>query len=234
MFKLFSRKITVNLQGTNQGVTINNNSDDDIEIIRGDETGKKVLYSYSSIEEDCLQKTIQKKQSRPVNVILAAACFVVIGGFATYSYLTRDTFENRMYQKFYTRMEDHSLNFFIENTGFSEAKKKYMEGEHKVAWLLLKGIPTTYNVKTETEFYQALNLMGMERFFEATEKFESILNICDRNIKPTANWYLGLCYLKIGDIDRAIISLNNIPENTRDYPKAKRLLKRINKKINKV
>jgi tetratricopeptide (TPR) repeat protein len=73
--------------------------------------------------------------------------------------------------------------------------------------------------------------MELKRYDEAIEKFKQLQNINTyERIISINNWYLGLCYLKIGKNENAIEQLEKITDiNDNFYKESQELLKKLKK-----
>jgi len=93
-----------------------------------------------------------------------------------------------------------------------EALKKYEEQDYEGALQLFK----KDNSNVMVHFYSGLAYMEIERFNEAINSFQTILDDNENLFVEQAQWYQGLCYLKTGRTDRAREALNSL--NLEDNP----------------
>ena len=77
-------------------------------------------------------------------------------------------------------------------------------------------------------FYLGLSQMGLERFDEARESLRAFQDAYPEN--PEVNWYLGLAYLRLDELDSAIISLDKLAATSNPYSsRAEELIGKIEK-----
>ncbi|NVO10429.1 MAG: hypothetical protein HXX16_10750 [Bacteroidales bacterium] len=162
---------------------------------------------------------------------LIAASFAVLliagGGVAYYSQPT-DTLENGLYAKYYSPLNDKDIYLLI-NHSLDVARKKYMEGEYINSMMLLKDLPSTVTIDAEKNLLIGLNMMEIGKYSVAANYLElAFSNQSGFDYVPQTQWYLGLCYLKTGDKEKAINIFNTIVKsNGYNYKEAKKILKKI-------
>jgi tetratricopeptide (TPR) repeat protein len=169
------------------------------------------------------------------NHLILAMCLVFfVTGIGTSLYLTRDTLENRLYDRYYCPFEKNSL-FLINSEEFNEAKKRYEKGDAEAAWLIMKNLPDSYSIQKELVLYEALSLMHTKHYQEAIRYFDTLLVLPDnQNFIVRAKWYQGLCFLKTKNIEAAKTDFNCItPLYPEEYRKAQKILKWLEKKDKK-
>jgi tetratricopeptide (TPR) repeat protein len=142
----------------------------------------------------------------------------------------RDSLENRLYAKYHEPLFDGYKNFFTSSS-LTEAKNKYYNKEYDVALMLIENLPNSMTIESEKLLYRGLIFMELERFEEAIDDFEQIINNNNyKAIKSVVNWHLALCYLKIAKQEKAKELLEKIVQrNDSQYKEAKRILKKLNK-----
>ncbi|NOU18631.1 MAG: tetratricopeptide repeat protein [Bacteroidales bacterium] len=205
---------------------------------------KKNEENNSSQEESPLRRKLDKAHStykasqkqhytinRRLKYWLAAASIVMllitVGGIS-YNFQPSDSLENRLYTEYYKRLGPEDFYLFNSNS-LDIAKQKYVDGEYSNAILLLKDIPSTINVEVEKNFFIGLSMMEVGRYNVALDYYNQALSSqSDFNLIPQTRWYLGLCYLKIGDRKKAIDTFQIIVDkNDYNYKQAKKILKKL-------
>jgi tetratricopeptide (TPR) repeat protein len=153
---------------------------------------------------------------------------LIVGGGLVYHSQTDDSLENRLYAKYYTPLSPDDI-YVINSSSLNIAKQKYMTGEYVNALLLLKNLPSSITIEVEKDLFIGMSLMEIGQQKEAAEYFEGILANQNRlDYIPKVRWYLGLCYLKIGNKEKAIETFQTIINSNDDYyKKAKRILKKL-------
>lgn len=179
-------------------------------------------------------KTSQKQHystNRRLKYWLVAASITVVlivgGGIAYYSEPS-DSLENRLYAEYYTPL-GYMDGYVPSNNFFTIAKQKYVEGDYTNALLLLQDLPSFITIESEKNLYIGLSLMEVGEFKAATGYFEKILDSQSKlEFTLRVRWYLGLCYLKLGDRTKAVEAFQAIVDrNDYNYKKAKRILRKL-------
>lgn len=163
-------------------------------------------------------------------MFLAAGTVTVLLATTTTFLFTRDTLENRLYNKYYTPKPDVHEMFFIANSPLDEAKEQYKQGDYKAALMLFDNLTNDNNpLEVERQYYSALALMGMGNYQEAIYRFKATQDSYQRkDVLYMVEWNLALCYLKTNERDKAVASLENIVKNNLyNHKKAKRILRRL-------
>ncbi|NOU18471.1 MAG: tetratricopeptide repeat protein [Bacteroidales bacterium] len=176
---------------------------------------------------------ISKMYAIGINIkywLIAASITVLLiagGGVAYYSQPT-DTLENGLYAKYYSPLNDKDIYLLI-NHSLAVARKKYMEGEYINSIMLLKDLPSTVTIDAEKNLLIGLNMMEIGKYSMAANYLElAFSNQSGFDYVPQTQWYLGLCYLKTGDKEKAINIFNAIVKSYGyNYKEAKKILKKI-------
>ena len=103
----------------------------------------------------------------------------------------------------------------------------YNEREYESAVKIFKLIPEDHNLFHNVKLMEGCAYMELVRIDEAIEELSYIddQSLC----YESAQWYLGLCYLRIGDRDNAIKSFEYLVSRNSSYSeKAERILRKIN------
>ncbi|NOQ28131.1 MAG: hypothetical protein GQ564_22440 [Bacteroidales bacterium] len=163
---------------------------------------------------------------------VAAASIIFMIGFGGRNMYLNNTgsLENKLYNKYYEPLKNG--NYHYDNSAMLiEAKKLYSNKEYGMALMLLEEYPNSLSLESEKTLYEGLTLMELERYNEAIEKLEQVQkNKIYKPVQSTNNWYLSLCYLKIGNNEQAIAQLEKITNNNSYfYKEAKELLKKLKK-----
>ncbi len=112
--------------------------------------------------------------------------------------------------------EKQSKNLLMHSDGLIQVREKYYNKDYHAALLLIENLPDNINIKAEKEFFYGLSLMELDYYEDAIEKFVSLLEQENLRYLPRVYWYLSLCYLKTGEIEKSTELLNYLVE-TRGY-----------------
>ncbi|NVO10151.1 MAG: tetratricopeptide repeat protein [Bacteroidales bacterium] len=153
---------------------------------------------------------------------------LIVGVTIGYNAQPSDSLENRLYAEYYAPL-NYMDGYVPSNNFFSIAKQKYVEGDYTNALLLLQDLPSFITIESEKNLYIGLSLMEVGEFKEATGYFEKILTSQSKlEFTLRVRWYLGLCYLKLGDRTKAVDAFQAIVDrNDYNYKKAKRILRKL-------
>ncbi len=153
---------------------------------------------------------------------------LIVGITIGYNMQSGDPLEDRLYAEYYAPLSQQDFYLF-NNNALGVAKQKYMEGDYNNAILLLKDLPSYINIEAERNLFIGFTLMETGDFKLATGYLEEVLASRKQlEYTPKVRWYLGLCYLKIGDRNKAIDTFRSIVErNDYNYKKAKQILKEL-------
>jgi tetratricopeptide (TPR) repeat protein len=162
---------------------------------------------------------------------LAAASVVFIlasAGGATYHFKTDDTLENRLYSTYYEPFNKND-KYVLNSSVLSLAQQKYLKGEYINAMFLFQELPGSITIEAEKYLYIGLSLMELEQYEDAIKNFENVCqSLNSKEYIPQTMWYKGLCYLKIGDREKAISIFTKISKyNKGKYKEAKKILKKL-------
>ena len=205
-----------------------------IENLNLKETLDEAYESYISPKENSIPSTtLTYSINRKLKNWLVAASItilLILGGGITYHSLTRDTLENRLYAKYYEPC-NYDDDYILNSSSLSIARQKYLDGEYMNALLLLKEQPSLLTIETERDFLIALSLLEIGNYDTALEYFKKVL-LVQKEFEhiPQIIWYMGLCYLKMGNTEKAVETFSIIVNNNDyNYKKAKRILKKLRK-----
>ncbi|MFO7934908.1 MAG: hypothetical protein R6U78_12600 [Bacteroidales bacterium] len=114
----------------------------------------------------------------------------------------------------------------------SEGMSLYLDGEYEKSSRIFAQLYAVHAPLAEVRLFSGLNLMALGQYEAAEDYLEELL---ENNVRyvPEAAWYLSLCYLKTGELDKAdelLLTLYEYPglyrENAQDL---RRKLRRIKK-----
>ncbi|NVO08809.1 MAG: tetratricopeptide repeat protein [Bacteroidales bacterium] len=153
---------------------------------------------------------------------------VIIAGVISYNTPPSDSLENRLFEEYYKPLSAKDI-FLLNNGSLNLARQKYLEGDYTNAILLLKDLPSYVTIEVEKNLYIGLALMEIGDYKAATGYLEKIMaNQTDFNFIPQVRWYLGLCYLKEGNNEKAIGLFRTIVDkNSFNYRQAKKILRKL-------
>lgn len=104
----------------------------------------------------------------------------------------------------------------------------YEDKEYSKAISLFEKILSTDDSRIGLNLYSGISYMELSHYAEANENFKRIIDHKANAFIESAQWYLGLCYLKTGEIDKANEIFQAIASSEGYYKKeARKVLKKI-------
>lgn len=186
-------------------------------------------YSASQIQESNTPRTRIVGMNLKYWLVAASVTllFAMSGGMI-YHFQNRNLLEDRLYAEYYAPF-DYTDSYVPDNNTFTVAKQKYMDGEYANAMLIMRDLQSTTSIEVEKNLFIGLSFMEIGLYGDAIDHFEKVL--ASRNgfeYVSQTRWYMGLCYLKLGDRGKAISAFQTIVDNNDyDCKKANRILKKL-------
>ncbi|NVO09996.1 MAG: tetratricopeptide repeat protein [Bacteroidales bacterium] len=161
-------------------------------------------------------------------VAVSITVLLAISGEMIYHFQTQNLLENRLFTEYYAPF-DYTDSYMPVNSTFTVAKQKYMDGEYANAMLIMRNLQSTTSIEVERNLFIGLSLMEIGLYGDAIDYFEKVLASHNGfEYVSQTRWYMGLCYLKLGDRGRAINTFQTIVDNNDyDCKKANRILKKL-------
>lgn len=100
-----------------------------------------------------------------------------------------------------------------EGDQLAEALRRYEQADYEGALQLFKEDKSSLMV----HFYSGLAYMEIEMFHEAIRSFQTILDDQQNLFMEQAQWYQGLCYIKIGQPEKARVVFKELAASNGPY-----------------
>ena len=162
-----------------------------------------------------------------------AIAAVLVFSLLLFKSLTPSYTSDSVYKQYYEPLEANSFN--LRGNSNEDAGKLqtgvdyYLSKNYTKAELVFDELLKKNENLPEVRLYSGLNQMGKGNFANAINLFTDIISADDQYI-PEALWYLGLCYIKTGEIVKAHSLFETMSETEGIYKKkAQRILKNINR-----
>ena len=141
---------------------------------------------------------------------IAAAAAILI----TILVFTSSTDPDRLFQQYYIPL---AASDYIQRGTVSdhypevvEGINSYRSGNYQESILLFHKLQDSDpGVQTDIQFFTGLSHMGLKHYKDAEEIFKVFIDNHTR-YRPEAIWYLSLCYLQTGNIENAMLLLNQL------------------------
>ena len=162
---------------------------------------------------------------------LAAAVFVL--SLLLFKVLTPSFSGDSLYKQYYEPLEANSFqlrgNMQDANTKLQEGVDCYLSKDYGRAELAFSNLRSMNKNLPEVLLFSGLNQIGLNNYPAAITSFSDLIAHQDQFI-PEAQWYLGLCYLKTGELSKARTLLATLSETEGIYKeKAQVILKNLNR-----
>ena len=170
--------------------------------------------------------------SRKIIFQVAAAVFVL--SLLLFKALVPSYTGDSVYKQFYQPLEANSFQLRGSaqdgvSRSFQDGVNYYLSREYSKAELSFSDLRKMNKNTPELLLYSGLNQMGQNNFPAAIASFRDLLSRDDQFV-PEAQWYLGLCYIKTGDILKARPLITSLSETEGLYKKkAQLILKNLNR-----
>ena len=174
--------------------------------------------------------TMRRTAIKAAKYAAAVAIIFIISG-VLFSALRTESPE-MLYQKYYNpyvspgavRSANTDNNSLMVN-----AIASYQAHEYDKAIGYLEKVLSTEQNNMESVFMHGMANMEVRNYPEASGSFKKVLQQNDNLYLEDAAWYLGLCYMKNNETDKAVKQFENIAASNSRYKKdAGKLVKRLN------
>ncbi len=176
------------------------------------------LHEFDDVVKSVVEKERKKEKtyhwlhSPAASTFAAAASVIIILGLAwrlMFSYPTPD----RIFSKYYTPIE---ANFTVKSGGnqsnqiLFKAFDYFNQQNYQQAAELFAQVLAQEPENIPARFYNGLTDIELEKYPEASRHFRYVINDKDNFYVEEAEWYLGLCMIKLEELDRALEIFLNI------------------------
>ena len=163
------------------------------------------------------------KQDVPIKMMgarqwwYAAASFLVVCSIASVLYFQTNlhTSNDSLFKEYYS-----SENIVDQTRGdqnIVEAIVKFQQKDFKSASVLFSNILEKDKSNIAVWFYFGISNIELKKMDIAIEAFKTIIQQNDNLYIEHADWYLGLCYLKNNQKDKALDQLLKVANNPENY-----------------
>ena len=139
--------------------------------------------------------------------------------------------QDRLFDRYYEPIEASDyrqrgqLNEIYDDV--AEGINHYMEGNFNQSIRLFNELISDPTIRPEVEFFTGLSYLGLGQFQRAKNILEIIIDGNSRYL-PEAMWYLCLCYLKTGEVEKSVALLGQLKSYDGMYKEdAQSLLKKL-------
>jgi hypothetical protein len=114
------------------------------------------------------------------------------------------------YYKSYKGGELVSRSAMLSNSGLNMALREMNKGDYRSALHLLAGTPVTFQNGYSVNFYSGVAYQELGEFHSAINSFSKVVQHGDNLLVEQSEWYIGLCYLKTEERQKAVDQFRSI------------------------
>jgi len=193
------------------------------------------IVDYVRKSETFNEKVIQMPQSTFVisrKVVLQAVAAIFILSLLLFKALVPTYSGDSVYKNYYQPLEANSYQLRgstqdVVSSKLQEGVGYYLSKEYGKAEIAFDNLRKMNKNMPELLLFSGLNQMGQNNFSAAINTFNDLISHEDQFV-PEAQWYLGLCYIKTGDMVKAHSLLATLSETEGIYKgKAQLILKNL-------
>lgn len=190
-----------------------------LRIIAGDEKKRNI---------DTLGVTSPKRK----NLFWYAAASTIVLMLVFSSLLKQKTYTNQQlyttYYQPYKNGSNVSRSALASVNGMNSMLREIDKGDYSAALKSLGSIPEKEKDSFSTNFYSGLAYQGLGEFNDAIKSFTKVVQHGDNLLVEQSEWYIGLCYLRIEEREKAVKQFKYIVSRNGFYrEKSSKLLKQI-------
>ena len=173
-----------------------------------------------------------KKNRRIIYFSMGIAASLVLSGIVISKQFKTETDSHKIYSEYF-RPADIGLSFRsagseVINNDLRSAMVLYEDKKYKDAIRIFEDILYKDSSRIGLNLYSGISYMEIKEYAEANKKFNKIIDQKANAFIESAQWYLGLCYLKTEESDKAREIFVSIANSESFYKKdAKRILKKM-------
>lgn len=136
---------------------------------------------------------------------------------------------NKTYDKYYeTPSWSPERSTSNEITLVKKANISYMNEDFKQVVKIIDEVPETNSISPVLDFYKAASLQELDKFDEAIAGYSKVISHGDNMFIEESEWYRSLCYLKLGNHEKANTELLAVIERKGYFEnEAKSVLRRL-------
>jgi TolA-binding protein len=202
----------------------------------GDDVAAKQIVEYVKRSDPFHESEIHVPKLRRLitrKIAFQAAAAVLVLSMLLFKTLIPSYSGNSVFERFYEPLDANSYRLRGNSNEVSgklqEGVDYYLSKDYRHAEKAFNELRNMNENLQEVLLFSGLNHMGQGNFTEAITLLTDLLSADDQFI-PEAQWYLGLCYIKTGEIEKARPLMETLSKSEGLYQlKAQQILKNLNK-----
>lgn len=165
-----------------------------------------------------------------VTIIAAAASLALILGFSAVNLFRYNT-SQKLLDKYYSPYEITSTNRSAASDAdkvIRNAMEKYQNQQYGEAVVLFEKILENNPEQMAAQLYNGISNFEIKEYQKAGKSFTRVIEHNDNLYIEQAKWYLGFCYLKTDEKEKAIKQFREIADSNSYYSdKARKILRKL-------
>jgi tetratricopeptide (TPR) repeat protein len=182
---------------------------------------KSEPFNQSGVQVSGLRRFITRK------IVFQVAAAVLVLSMLLFKTLSPSYSGNSVYERYYEPLDANSFRLrgvSREATGkLQEGVDYYLSKDYTKAELAFNELRKMNENLQEVLLFSGLNQMGQGNFPAAINLFNDLLS-AEAQFVPEAQWYLGLCYIKTGEVNKARPLMETLSETEGIYKKKAQLI----------
>jgi hypothetical protein len=182
---------------------------------------KSEPFNQSGAQVSGLRRLLTRK------IVFQVAAAVLVLSMLLFKTLTPSYSGNSVYDRYYEPLDANSYRLRSnsrEVTGkLQQGVDYYLSKDYTKAELAFNELRKMNENLQEVLLFSGLNQMGQGNFPAAINLFNDLLSAKDQFV-PEAQWYLGLCYIKTGEVHKARPLMETLSETEGMYKKKAQLI----------
>ena len=171
-----------------------------------------------------------KPQLKRISRIALAASLAILLGFTAFNLFWSNNSQkilDKYYQPYEITSTNRSNGSGADRT-LRNALEKYQNKEYKEAAYLFEKVMEKDPDQIATQLYSGISYFEIAEYQNAKNSFSKVIEHNDNLYIEQAKWYLGFCYLKIEEKDKAIMQFKEIAKSDSYFSeKANKILKKL-------
>jgi len=171
-----------------------------------------------------------KKRFKKLARVAAAASLILAIGLSAVNLLWQNNTQSIL-KKYYVPYEMTATNRSSgsdTDRALRDALEKYQNQQYREAVVLFEKVLEANPNQMATQLYSGISNFEIAEYQKARTSFSKVIEHNDNLYIEQANWYLGFCYLKMGEKDKAVKQFTEISKSDSFYSdKAKSILKKL-------
>ena len=175
------------------------------------------------------------KRNRIRKLTIAAAVAATVAIIVSFGIIPSTVSQDKLFDRYY---EPYAASDYSQRGAsdviygdIANGINDYMDGRYSQSIDQLSELTSVPDIQPEVQLFTALSYLGLGQYQEAENILEPAVNSNNR-YQAESMWYLGLCYLKTGEFEKATTLFGRLEEYDGLYQSDARSLRRKLRRFN--